>query len=194
MPTYNAFDTFVSATSAASALDGTEEVPVVQASATVKATPAQMATFVASHDSALTAIASSTAMTAAFQPLAAGVTATTQITGEYIFDEDSELDYSSSITDGMGASALTFTELPANTVAVWVFISLADTSTMVNIGTKRSSGGTQLNELEWQWADLGTNVVRGTFWLPTDGNSIYITEVHADTISTLKVLGYKVGS
>lgn len=68
MPTYTVFDDFVSAASAASALDSTEVFPAVQSSATVKVTPSQLA--------------ACSAMTSAFQSLSAGEANTVHAEGD----------------------------------------------------------------------------------------------------------------
>ena len=164
----------VSALSVASALAGTEAVLAVQTNASVYTTPAQIATYVHANP--------------------AGVTATSIITGEYLFTEDNELDYSASIVDAMTAGTVVFSELPSTTVAILTWVYLADTSTTVSLGMKRSAGGTQAIQITGVWADGGTNSLRGTYWLPTSENSIYINGVTADTTSTFIILGYKTGA
>ena len=161
----------ISELTAASALAGTEVLPVVQSSATVKVTPAQIKTYVDGT----------------------GITATSVITGEYQLTEDNELDYSASFTDGMSAATVTFSELPSNTKAVWVFVQLSDTGTAPHVQYKRSSGGTLSLNIFGEWADAGTNVIALTPWMPTGGNSIYVEEVAADTALIFKIIGYKTG-
>lgn len=112
--------------------------------------------------------------------------------GEYQFTENNELDYSSSVTDAMAAGVLTFTELPSITRKIHVYCDLRDTGNAVYLGWKRTSGGTQEYFILGSFADVGTNQVRGTYWMPTSGNSIYVTGVAADTTSTFKIIGYKV--
>lgn len=124
----------------------------------------------------------------------AAVANTVRITGEYLFTEDNELDYSSSVTDGMAAATVTFSELPSDTVKVYVYVALRETSTYPYVTYKRSSGGTQAYILGVNFADAGTNNFIGTWWLPTSGNSIYITGVQADTLSTFIILGYQRGA
>lgn len=173
--------TKISELSAASALGGTEAVEVVQSGGNVKATPSQIADYVAA----------ASAMTAAFQPIADGVTNTVQVVKEYLFTEDNELDYSASLTDGMPAATVTFSELPANTVAIWVYAWVADAGTSPDIKWRRTSGGTLGLEWEYSFADGGTNVSQGTMWMPTGGNSIYVTDVQADSSVGFVLLGYK---
>ena len=163
--------TKISELTAATVLDGTETIPVVQSSATVKATVSQL-----------------------WNGAATAVTGASVVTGEYIFAEDSELDYSGSITDAMSAGTVTFSELPSNTVAVLAYVELGDTSTIVSLRWKRTSGGTQTYLIASQWADGGTNLLDGLFWMPTGENSIYVTLVQADAQSTFKIVGYKVGT
>ena len=165
--------TKISELTAGSALGGTEPIPMVQSSATVYVTPAQISTYVHANP--------------------AGVSNTSVITGEYIFDEDAELDYSASFTDGMSAATVTFSELPSATKAVWVYVYLGDTGVNPYIGFKRTSGGTQQFYIYAEFADSGTNKLMGTYWIPTDGNTIYATGVNADTTSEFRVLGYKTG-
>lgn len=110
---------------------------------------------------------------------------------EYIFAEDSELDYSSSFTDGMSAATVTFSQLPANTIEITAKIQLSDTGTTPNLNWKRSSGATDTYRITAQFADGGTNVIRGTFPIPTNDNSIYATLVTADSDIEFKIIGYK---
>lgn len=127
-----------------------------------------------------------------YSPVA--VANTSIITGEYIFDEDNELDYSSSFTDGMSAATVTFTELPTNTVAVLMDIELAESGTTILFTYKRTSGGTAVFSIRTDFADSGTNQLHGTYWLPTGGNSIYATNLVADSTSTFRIIGYKTGT
>ena len=165
--------TKISEMTAATVLGGTEQIPAVQSSAPVYLTPTQIKTYVNPP---------------------AGITNTVTITGEYQFTEDNELDYSASITDGMAAGAVTFTELPATTVAILAFVSLGETSTGPTLSWKRTTGGTATFNLREVFADGGTNEVRGTYWMPTGGNSIYVTAVAADITSTFLIIGYKTGA
>ena len=164
----------VSALSVASALAGTEAVLAVQTNASVYTTPEQIATYVHANP--------------------AGVTATSIITGEYIFTEDAELDYSGSLSDGQTSALTTFTELPADTVAVLAYLSLGDEGTEISLHWKRTSGGTFEYIIGSYYADAGTNRLRGCYWLPTGGNSIYVTTVYADTTIVFTILGYKTGA
>ena len=164
----------VSALSAASALAGTEAVLAVQTNTSVYTTPAQIATYVHANP--------------------AGITATSVITGEYLFTEDNELDYSASIVDAMSAATVTFSELPSTTVAVLAYYDLEETGTTVGVTLKRSAGGTAVFGVRAIFADVGTNALRGTAWLPTNANSIYVSSVAADAASTFKILGYKTGA
>ena len=134
---------------------------------------------------------SQTALITAVHP--AGVSNTSVVTQEYIFDEDAELDYSASFTDGMAAGTVTFTELPATTKAVWIYYKFSDTGVHSQLLIKRSSGGTAVISIAGQFADAGTNAIDGTAWLPTDGNTIYVTGLAADTTSTFVIIGYKTG-
>ena len=167
--------TKISGLTAASALDGTELFEGVQSAAPVKVTAAQIGTYVHANPT--------------------GITATSVITGEYIFTEDNELDYSASFVDSMSAgTVVTFAELPATTVAIHAYIEVADTGTDPRIYWKRTAGGTQAFHIFGSWADVGTNQLHGTWWMPTGGNSINVTNVQADAVSTFKILGYKTGA
>ena len=163
--------TKISELTAGTTLAGTETIPMVQSAATVKVTPAQLKTYVDGT----------------------GVTATSVITGEYLFTEDNELDYSASFTDGMSAATVTFTQLPATTVAIHVYLQLGDSDVSPLFYWKRTSGGTQLFQIRATFADGGTNVLQGTYWLPTGGNSIYPTSVASDGGLGFYILGYKTG-
>lgn len=176
--------TKVSEVDAASALDGDELIEVVQGGDSLKATGDQVATFVAA----------STPMTDGFQALSSGIANTVQITGEYQFTEDNELDYSSSVTDGVMDSAVTFTELPNDTVAIQVLVDIADTSAVVAIRMKRSAGGTQVITIGTGFADGGVNLVLGTYWIPTENNTLYFTTNTTDSTSGFKIVGYKTGA
>ena len=124
----------------------------------------------------------------------AGVSNTSVVTQEYIFDEDSELDYSASITDGMSAATVTFSELPATTVAIWVELAYTDSGTEPGVNYKRTSGGTEEIKIHAEFADVGNNELFGTYWLPTGGPSIYVTQVTGDSAASFKILGYKTGA
>ena len=156
----------ISDMTAASALDGTELLEAVQSSASVKVTVNQI------HAGPV------------------GVANTTRVGGWYIFDEDSELNFDGSFTDAQASALTTLTGVPSAATAVWAFIRLRDTSTDPILTFKRSSGGTQELYIGHSFAGIGVNAVRGTYWLPTNGNSIYVTQVAADTTIEFKVLGY----
>ena len=162
----------ISEMTAATAIVGTEVFELIQSSASVKATPAQLKTYIDGT----------------------GATATSVITGEYIFTEDNELDYSASFTDGMSAQTVTFTQLPATTKAIHVYLQLGDSDVSPLFYWKRTSGGTQLFQIRATFADGGTNVLQGTYWLPTGGNSIYPTSVASDGGLGFYILGYKTGA
>ena len=136
--------------------------------------------------------ANQTALITAVHP--AGIANTSVILQEYIFTEDNELDYSASFVDGMSAATVTFTQLPATTKAIHITLLFADTGTQVNLTTKRTSGGTETFRIITERPDVGTNFLGGTYWLPTGGNSIYVTDVTADATSTFKIIGYKTGA
>ena len=135
---------------------------------------------------------SQTALITAVHP--AGVSNTSVVTQEYIFDEDAELDYSASFTDGMSAATVTFSELPATTKAIHVALYLNETATSISFRWKRTSGGTNTFLHLIDYADVGTNALDTLLWMPTGGNSIYVTTVDADSAITFKILGYKTGA
>ena len=162
----------ISEMTAATAIVGTEVFELIQSSASVKVTPAQLKTYIDGT----------------------GATATTVITGEYIFTEDNELDYSSSITEGMSAATITFTQLPTTTVAVLAYMYLTEAGTEATINFKRSAAGTQEFYMVAAWADGGTNKRGSIAWLPTSNNTIRIIGVGADASRTFKILGYKTGA
>lgn len=122
---------------------------------------------------------------------ALAVTGSSRVTGEFIFNEDAELDYSASLTNGMAAATVTFSELPTSTVAVLVYYAFGDTGATVGFRVKRSSGAALEYNYLGQWEDRGTNYLRGTAWVPTSANTIYVTQVQADTQIVFSVLGYK---
>ena len=144
----------------------------VQGSATVLYTGTQVATFVAGT----------------------GIANTVAITGEFLFTEDNELDYSASFTDGMSAAAITFTELPADTVSINAYVRMRDSGTNPSLAWKRSSGGTQQFFIGALFADGGNNIIDGTYWLPTNNNTIYATAVAADNARSFVIIGYKTGA
>lgn len=123
----------------------------------------------------------------------AAVTNTVRITGEYLFTEDNELDYSSSFTDGMAAATVTFSELPSDTVAIFVYLTLGDTGDNPDITWKRTSGGTQDFKVQAAFADRGINIIQGLYWLPTSSNTLRVTNVQADSAIIFIVYGYKTG-
>jgi len=164
----------ISGLTAGAAIVGTDTFEAVQSSASVYVTAAQVATYVHANPT--------------------GVTATSVITGEFIFTEDNELDYSGSITDGTMNSAVVFTELPATTKAIHAYVGLADTSTSPALNWQRSTGGSQIFNIRGVWADGGTNEMYAPYWMPTNGNSIYMTTVVADTGIIFRIIGYKTGA
>lgn len=125
---------------------------------------------------------------------ALAVTGSSRVTGEFIFNEDSELDYSGSFSDGMAAATITFSELPTETVSINVQYEIQDTGPLVRMAFKRSSGGTNEILVRARFADNNPNVIAGTLWLPTYQNSIYVTTMVADTAITMKIIGYKTGA
>jgi len=122
-----------------------------------------------------------------------GITATTVVTGEFLFTEDNELDYSGSFSDGMSAATITFTELPASTIAIYAYVALSNTASTVSFRWKRTSGGTQQLTMVGNWADVGTNSFNLPVWMPTGGNSIYVTTVQAGSALSFVIMGYKTG-
>lgn len=121
------------------------------------------------------------------------VTNAKRVVAEYIFDEDSELDYTGSFTDGMAAATITITELPVNTVAIKVLLDIGDTSNAPIFSWKRTAGGTLVLSEFVTFADGGTNRFVRVVWMPTGGNSLRVTNVTADTNLDFKILGYQVG-
>ncbi len=184
----------ISELDAGTAVLGTDQFAGVQSSATVLITGSQIGAFVAGDATSLTAIAAASQLTTVFQPLAAGIANTVQITGEYMFTEDNELDYTSSFTDGMGAATITFTELPADTVKILAYVELVDTGADPRMEYKRSSGGTALMYIQAGFADGGNNTIKDTHVITTGGNSIYVSHLSADVTSTFRILGYKTGA
>ena len=162
----------ISELTAASALAGTEVLPVVQSSATVKVTPAQIKTYVDGT----------------------GVSNTSVITGEYQFTNGNELDYSASFTDGMSAATVTFTELPASTVEVHLMLQLQESDTTVSFQWKGSAGSSIQYAVMGKWADVGTNLLYLPIWARTAANAIYVNTVEADGLSNVYVIGYKTGA
>ena len=179
---------------AASAITTADEFVGVQSSETVLYTGTQVGAFVGADTTTLTSIAAASQLTTAFQALSTGITDTVQITGEYMFTEDHEKNYTASFSDGMSAQTVTFTELPADTVGIWVFSNIADTRDSPDLKWRRTSGGTLGLEREFHFADGGTNVVQGLHWMPTGGNSIYVVSMEADSASTFYIMGYKTGA
>jgi len=117
-----------------------------------------------------------------------------RIIAEYIFDEDQELDYTSSFTDEMAAATITFVELPLNTVAILVYTDFRDSSVQVSAQWQRSSGGTQQFFTRERWADQGTNETRKFQWLPTDKNTIRVVSFNVDgATKSFIIYGYKIG-
>ena len=123
----------------------------------------------------------------------APVTNSVRVTGEYMFTEDHELDYSASFTSGMAAATITFTQLPTNTIAVIASVRLFDTGTLPAFTWKRSSGGTKTWTIKAAFADRGTNSIEGIYTVPTGGNSLYVTVCQADAAREFVIIGYKVG-
>jgi len=161
---------------AASAITTADKFVGVQSSETVLYTGTQVGAFVA-----------------AFQALSAGITNTVQITGEYQLTEDNELDYSGSMGDGT-TGGVTFSELPAATVAIHVQLKIRDASTNPTFQWKRASAATTVFDVSGLFADAGANLVRGTYWMPTGGNAIVKGYINSDTEMVFKIIGYKTGA
>lgn len=117
----------------------------------------------------------------------APVTNSKRVVAEYIFDADQSLDYVSSFAP---ATTITFSELPTNTIAVWIHWEIERPGNYAGWYTKRNSSDTEKIELlAGRYAE--TSAFNSILWLPTDGNSIYIDAVYG-TKKTFKVFGYKV--
>ncbi len=144
----------------------------VQSSTTVLATAAQIKTFIDGT----------------------GIANTVTITGEHMFTEDNELDYSGSIINGMAPATITFTPLPADTVTILVDLQIAHSGQTPNFEWKRTSGGTKVFSVLGQWADGGINGLYGQYWMPTGGNSMYIVTATMDATSNFVIIGYKTGA
>ena len=158
----------VSDLTAATALDGTEVLHVVQGSASTKATPAQINTYVQAN-------------------LPSGITGATAVQ-PFFFDPGSELNYDATFTDGM-VTAVTVTELPATTKAICWSILIADTTTLVRLQW-RASAASAINYFGAQYADQGANQISGVVWMNSDGNQITIAQLSADTTRQFRVIGY----
>ena len=182
---------------AASAITTADKFVGVQSSETVLYTGTQVGAFVAGDATSLTTIAAAVAvdssLTTAFQALSAGITNTVQITGEYQLTEDNELDYSGSMGDGT-TGGVTFSELPAATVAIHVQLKIRDASTNPTFQWKRASAATTVFDVSGLFADAGANLVRGTYWMPTGGNAIVKGYINSDTEMVFKIIGYKTGA
>lgn len=121
-----------------------------------------------------------------------GAANTVRVIREYQYTEDNELDYSSSFTSGMTA-AITFTELPTNTCSIHLRIEIGDAGNVPQVNFKRTSGGTFVTRITASFADAGAaNIIRGNYWIPTSGNSVYVAFAQCDQGSNLYVIGYKV--
>lgn len=167
--------------SAATTLDGTETFEAVQSAGPKQASMSQVADYVAGA-SALTSVFASAATVA--------VTGATLVS-TYVFDEDQELDLSSVLTDGQASALTTLTGIPSAAVAVLFYIGLGDSSTTPRLKLKRSSAASAEIVIGGSFADQGTNYIWGNHWIPTDGNSIYVTQVTSDNIIYFYALGYQ---
>lgn len=180
MPSY----TKISELTAGSAIGGTELLLAVQDSESVYVTADQIATYVAA----------ATALTAAFATHpGSAVSGATVVTGEFIFTDGDELDYSSSFTNDMASALTTFAELPTTTVAILAQVAIGDTGTDPYIQYKRAASSSVVSIFGASFADVGTNRLRGPIWIPTYQNTIYVTACIADTTIQFYVLGYKTG-
>ena len=123
------------------------------------------------------------------------VTNAVRVVAEYLYTEDNELDYTTHVADGTTGTLVTFSELPENTVKALAYIACADTGTEPSMTYKRSSGGTHEIVFGHQFADVGTNKSRGTEWLLTGGNAIYVTDLQCNSTAgfSFDILGYQVG-
>lgn len=117
-----------------------------------------------------------------------------RVIAEYIFDADQELDYSSSFSDGMASATITFSELPTNTVEILAEIGLSDSGIVPYFQWKRSSADTRTFGFTARFADSGTNIHRSLVWMPTSGNTIYVTNVVGDVNIEFHLIGYKVAA
>jgi hypothetical protein len=110
---------------------------------------------------------------------------TVPVVGEHIFTADNELDYTSDIAD---ATTVTVSELPSNTVAMYIFYKVTRAGTAY-ISYKRSSGDTFLEIIDYS-SDNDDSDARAFAWILTDGNSFYVGN-EKDTCEEFYILGYK---
>ncbi len=116
-----------------------------------------------------------------------------RVTGEYMFTAGNHLDYSASFPNGGTDGLVTFSELPSNTVAVLMAIYMRESTVTVWVHWESSNGDGSDYHILGSWSDGGNNNLAGIYWMPTSGNTLYRKDVSADTISTFKIIGYKVG-
>ena len=126
--------------------------------------------------------------------IAAGVSNTEQVLREYLFTADNELDYGpSGYNQIASATTITFSELPSNTVEIFVYSAVFANSRSSGLYWKRNSGDTQIIYAPYNNHDAAVTHtdIRDTYRLPTDGNTIYCVTENG-TCTEFKVIGYKV--
>jgi hypothetical protein len=112
---------------------------------------------------------------------------TVQVASEHIFTADNELDYTSDIAD---TTTVTVSELPSNTVAIFVYYRVTRSGDVAYLAYKRSSGDTFVSLIDFGGFDSENDDRRGYAWLLTDSNSIYFHNLN-NTCEDFKILGYK---
>jgi hypothetical protein len=120
-----------------------------------------------------------------------GIANTEQIVREYLFTDGNELNYK---TQFSAVGTVTISELPESTVAVLVKIRGYNVSTHAQYQTKRNSlSSIATMELVGSWPPSGSSsYITGTFWAPTEKNTLYINAVALANLDSLYILGYKV--
>lgn len=109
---------------------------------------------------------------------------------EFIFRVDEELDYDASFTDGMADTTITFSELPTNIVAILMFVDINDTGTFTIFQWARNTTSSP-DYLIYTTAAATAARIAGTYWMPTDGNTLRTKQLTAALKSTFRIVGYK---
>lgn len=116
-----------------------------------------------------------------------GVVNTEMVTREYQFTADNELN-GITLYSFNSVGTKTMTALPANTIAVKLFLWIVRAGAVPFAGFQRQSTDTQVFYVQGT-GNSGPFLI--TQWLPTNGNQIYVSAL-GSSFSEVKIVSYKV--
>ena len=120
-----------------------------------------------------------------------GISNTEQSVREYQFTADNELN-AITLYGFNSTGTKTMSALPSNTIGIHLYLSVYDNLVPTFLNYKRSSGDTQTFIIGSGIDNGGDfNYHRGNYWMPTNGNQIYIVSI-TGVVQYAVIIGYKV--